>query len=101
MNKIWITGTVIIIVALIVGVTTYKELDEHNEKLTEVEEKYLIETTKKCLNEKKCSGDKITLQTLYDLNYMDFQADPVTKEYYNPDSYIVVDGTNYSFVTVR
>ena len=53
------------------------------------------------MNEKKCSGDKITLQTLYDLNYMDFQADPVTKEYYNPESYITVDGTNYSFVTVR
>ncbi len=101
MNKIWITSTVIIIVVLIVGFTTYKVLDEHNEKLTEVEEKYLIETTKKCLNEKKCSGDKITLQTLYDLNYMDFQADPVTKEYYNPESYITVDGTNYSFVTVR
>ena len=101
MNKIWITSTVIIIVVLIVGFTTYKVLDEHNEKLTEVEEKYLIETTKKCLNEKKCSGDKITLQTLYDLNYMDFQADPVTKEYYNPESYITVDGTNYSFVIVR
>ena len=101
MNKIWITSTVIIIVVLIVGFTTYKVLDEHNEKLTEVEEKYLIETTKKCLNEKKCSGDEITLQTLYDLNYMDFQADPVTKEYYNPESYITVDGTNYSFVTVR
>ena len=46
MNKIWITSTVIIIVVLIVGFTTYKVLDEHNEKLTEVEEKYLIETTK-------------------------------------------------------
>ena len=101
MNKIWITITVIIIVALIVGVTTYKVLDEHNSKLREVEEKYIIETAKACLNEKKCEGNTITLQTLYDLDYLEKEADPVTKEYYNSESYIEVNENNYTFVIIR
>ncbi len=101
MNKVCITVTVIIIMVLIIGVTTYKVLDEHNAKLTEVEEKYIIEATKKCINKKECSGNKITLETLYDLGFLDFQADPVSKEYYNPDSYILIDGANYTFVNVR
>ena len=98
MNKIFITFTIIFISALIIGVTTYKVLDEHNSKLTEVEEKYIIETAKKCLNKKKCNGTKVTLQTLYDLNYLDFQANPVTKEYYNPDSYVKLEDAIYTFV---
>ena len=101
MNKIFITLTVIFITALIIGVTTYKVLDEHNSKLTEVEEKYIIEAAKKCLNEKECSGTTVTLQTLYDLSYLDFQADPVTKEYYNPDSFVKYEDATYAFVSVR
>ena len=101
MNKICITITIIIILSLVVGLTTYKVLDEHNAKLLLVEEKYLIETAKRCVNEDKCTGDKITLQTLYDLNYLDKQADPVTKEYYNSESYIEKKDTNYTFVNVR
>ncbi len=101
MNKICITATVIIIVSLVIGVTTYKVLDEHNDKLIEVEEKYIIETAKTCLNEKKCSGNEITLQTLYDLDYLETEADPVTKEYYNPESYVKIDGVNEEFIVVR
>ena len=71
MNKICITVTIIIIITLVIGVTTYKVVDKHNDKLMEVEEKYIIETAKKCLNEKKCSGSKITLQTLYDLEFLE------------------------------
>lgn len=52
MNKICITVTIIIIITLVIGVTTYKVVDKHNDKLMEVEEKYIIETAKKCLNEK-------------------------------------------------
>ena len=67
----------------------------------EVEEKYIIETAKKCLNEKKCSGSKTTLQTLYDLEFLDMQANPVTKEYYNPESYVEIKDANYTFIVVR
>ena len=101
MNKICITVTIIIIITLLIGVTTYKVVDKHNDKLMEVEEKYIIETAKKCLNEKKCSGRKITLQTLYDLEFLDMQANPVTKEYYNPESYVEIKDANYTFIVVR
>ncbi len=101
MNKICITVTIIIIITLVIGVTTYKVVDKHNDKLMEVEEKYIIETAKKCLNEKKCSGSKITLQTLYDLEFLDMQANPVTKEYYNPESYVEIKDANYTFIVVR
>ena len=101
MNKICITVTIIIIITLVIGVTTYKVVDKHNDKLMEVEEKYIIETAKKCLNEKKCSGSKITLQTLYDLEFLDMQANPVTKEYYNPESYVEIKEANYTFIVVR
>ena len=101
MNKICITVTIIIIITLVIGVTTYKVVDKHNDKLMEVEEKYIIEAVKKCLNEKKCSGSKITLQTLYDLEFLDMQANPVTKEYYNPESYVEIKDANYTFIVVR
>lgn len=101
MNKICITVTIIIIITLVIGVTTYIVVDKHNDKLMEVEEKYIIETAKKCLNEKKCSGSKITLQTLYDLEFLDMQANPVTKEYYNPESYVEIKDANYTFIVVR
>ncbi len=101
MNKVFISITVILILALVIGVTTYKVLDKHNDKLREVENKYIIETAKKCLNEKKCSGSTVTLQTLYDLDYLTNQADPVTKEYYNPESYVEVKEANYTFIVVR
>lgn len=101
MNKICITVTIIIIITLVIGVTTYKVVDKHNDKLMEVEEKYIIETAEKCLNEKKCSGSKITLQTLYDLEFLDMQANPVTKEYYNPESYVEIKDANYTFIVVR
>ena len=101
MNKICITVTIIIIITLVIGVTTYKVVDKHNDKLMEVEEKYIIETAKKCLNEKKCSGSKITLQTLYDLEFLDMQANTVTKEYYNPESYVEIKDANYTFIVVR
>ena len=101
MNKVFITITVIFITALIIGVTTYKVIDKHNEKLTEVEEKYIIESAKDCFNNKECLGNTVTLQTLYDLDYLDFRADPVTKEYYNPASYVKFEDTTYTFVIVR
>ena len=101
MNKICITVTIIIIITLVIGVTTYKVVDKRNDKLMEVEEKYIIETAKKCLNEKKCSGSKITLQTLYDLEFLDMQANTVTKEYYNPESYVEIKDANYTFIVVR
>ena len=100
-NKIFITLTLFIIVVAVLGLTAYKVVNDHNEKLLLVKSEYIIEKAKNCLNGEKCTGTKVTLKTLYDLGYLETQVNPVTKEYYNPESYITVDGTNYSFVTVR
>ncbi len=101
MNKLIIGATAFIIVGLIIGVTVYKVIDDHNQKLTEVEEKYIIETAKKCINEKNCSGNAVSLQTLYDLDYLDLQADPVTKEYYNSSSYVEFNEDGATFIVVH
>ncbi len=66
-NKIFITLTLFIIVVAVLGLTIYKVVDDHNEKLLHVKSEYIIGKAKNCLNEKKCTGTKVTLKTLYDL----------------------------------
>lgn len=100
MNKYFIGVTIAIVVGLIIGVSSYKVITDHNEKVLLVEKKYIVETAQRCINEKKCSGNTITLQTLYDLNYLDTQVNGVTKEYYNPESYVIIEENNNRFVPV-
>jgi len=66
-NKIIISVTILIVVLLIVGVSTYRVICKHNEKLREVDSKYIIEAAKRCVNEHSCSGNIITLKNLYDI----------------------------------
>lgn len=98
MNKKIITITIIIIIVLVSSVTIYKVLKVHNERLITVEEKHIIEVAKQCVNEKKCSGSEITLQTLYDLEYLERASNPVTKEFYNPESYVLIEDSSYTFI---
>ena len=97
MNKWIITITLVIVIGLISGVTTYKVVTTYQSNLIKVEEKYLIEQAKACINEKKCTENKITLKTLYDFEYIDKEVNPVTKEYYSLDSYIEYKDGTYSF----
>ena len=92
-NKIFITLTLFIIVVVVLGLTIYKVVDDHNEKLLHVKS----EKAKNCLNEKKCTGTKVTLKTLYDLGYLETQVNPVTKEYYSESSYVLKEDTDYNF----
>ena len=71
-NKIVIPGTIIII----------------ERKLISVSENKIKEAAKKCFLDEKCEGEEITLQTLYDLNYLDTQVNPTTKKYYDSSSVI-------------
>lgn len=98
MNKWIIFATIIIIFGLIIGVTTYKVVDNHNDKLLLVKEKYIVETAKKCQIEKKCNNDTITLKELYDLKYLEKQINPVTKEYYSEESYVTLKNNEYVFI---
>ena len=96
-NKIFITLTLFIIVVAVLGLTAYKVVNDHNEKLLLVKSEYIIEKAKNCLNEKKCTGTKVTLKTLYDLGYLETQVNPVTKEYYSESSYVLKEDTDYNF----
>lgn len=98
MNKWIISATIIIIFGLVIGVTSFKVVSKHNEKLLLVEEKYIIETAKKCKIEKKCNNDTITLKELYDLNYLEKEVNPVTKEYYSMDAYVTLKNNEYVFI---
>lgn len=85
--------TIIIIIAIIGGVTAYKVITSHNDKLMLVSVKRIEEAALKCYNEKKCLDTKITLSTLYEYEYLNREANPVTKEYYNEESYIeIIEG---------
>ena len=100
MNKKIILITMLSIIFLIGGVTAYKVIKKHNDNLLLVSKKYIEEKARDCFNNKKCQGDKVTLETLYNLAYLAKQANPVTKEYYNVDSYVSKDGENYTFTIV-
>ena len=45
-NKIFITLTLFIIVVVVLGLTIYKVVDDHNEKLLLVKSEYIIEKAK-------------------------------------------------------
>ena len=98
MNKWIVSGSIVIIIGLIIGVTSYKVVKTHQDKLILVEEKYIIEKAKECINEKKCNEEKVTLKELYTLEYLDKQSNPVTKKYYNEDSYVKYIDNEYIFV---
>ena len=98
MNKWIISATIIIILGLIIGVTSFKVVSNHNDKLLLVKEKYIIETAKKCKIEKKCNNDTITLKELYDLKYLEKEVNPVTKEYYSEDAYVTLNNNEYIFI---
>lgn len=98
MNKWIISTTIIIIFGLIIGVTSFKVVNKHNDKLLLVEEKYIIEKSKECKMEKKCNNDNITLKELYDLKYLEKQVNPVSKEYYSLDAYVTLKNNEYVFI---
>lgn len=98
MNKWIISATIIIIFGLVIGVTSFKVVDNHNDKLLLVEEKYIIEAAKKCKIEKECNNDTITLKELYNLKYLEKQVNPVTKEYYSEDAYVTLKNNEYVFI---
>lgn len=91
---------VLIVFVVIIVITSIKVVNNHNDKLLEVSHKYIIEQAKKCIDEKKCLEEKITLQTLYDLDYLEKLANPVTKKYYNNESYVKKEENNYTFVEI-
>lgn len=100
MNKNWIIGTLIIILLLIGGTSIYKVKKLHEERLLLVSSKRIVEKARLCYIEKKCQGKSVTLKTLYDLKYLTIEANPITKEYYNENSYVKKEEDQYTFIIV-
>ena len=100
-NKIVVISSIIIII-LIIGIpTTYKVIKNHNQNLYKVVEDKIVEKAKECYYDQKCLEDKITLKELYDNKYLDKVSDPISKEYYNENSYVEIKNNKYKFVVVE
>ena len=98
LNKFCISFAIVITFGVVIGVTSYKVITDHNTKVALVEEKYIVEQAKKCFYDKKCNSDKATLQELYDNDYLDKPVNRVTKEYYNSASYVIKNGNDFEFI---
>lgn len=97
-NKIIIWTSLLFIVCLVVTTTSIKVINNHNDKLLLVDKKYAIENAKKCINEKKCSKGNITLKELEEKGYIEKMVNHVTKEYYNEESYVIINDLKEEFV---
>ena len=98
----FIINITIIAVALIIAIpTVYKIIKNHNDRLIEVTTKRIKEAAKNCKLDEKCTNNKITLKELYDNEYLEKESNPITKEYYNEDSYVEVIDNFYEFVEVK
>ena len=96
-NKMTIIFSIITIF-LIIGIpTTYKVIKNHQNNLIKSVESKIIDAAKKCYFEDKCQYNKIYLKDLYDLNYLDELSNPITKEYYNKDSYVEISDNKFKF----
>ena len=100
-SKFVINVTIIGIVLIILIPTVYKIVVEHNDRLLKVTTKRIEEAAKNCKLDEKCTNDKITLKELYDKKYLKKESNPITKKYYNEESYVKVNKNNYKFVEIK
>lgn len=97
-NKIIIIFSILVIMLLLFIPTTYKVIKNHNNNLTQVVENKIIEAVKKCYYEDNCKNEKVTLRELYELNYLEPISNPISKEFYNEDSYVEIKDNNFNFI---
>lgn len=97
-NKITVIFSTIIIILIISIPTIYKVIKNHNNSLYQVVEDKIIEAAEKCYYEEKCLTDTILLKDLYELKYLEKINNPITKEYYNEESYVKRENNKFSFI---
>ncbi len=100
-NKITIMGSIIIIILIISIPTAYYVVKNYQNNLYRVVEEKIIGAAKKCYYENVCQDEKITLEFLYEKDYLDEISNPVTKEYYNPSSYVLKEDKTFVFYPVE
>ena len=82
MVKKIISGVTLILIILLVGMTIYKLVIRHNEKLYNVLFSEIKYQANKCYLEEKCESN-ILLKELYEKGYLDTKYDPISKEELN------------------
>lgn len=88
LNRIVVSGTIVIIV-LMIGIPTFFNIKkDHEEKLIKASENKIADAAKQCFLDEKCKGESTNLQSLYNMGYLDVQVNPITKKYYNESSII-------------
>lgn len=100
-NKSTIVFTCISIILIISIPTIYKVVKKHNNNLYKVTENKIIEAAKRCFYEEKCLDEKIYLRDLYNLKFLEQVNNPITKEYYNENSYIERNNSKFTFIIVE
>jgi hypothetical protein len=101
-NKDIFCLALIIIILMIIGGTILKVNKNHENNLMLVSEKKITEAAEKCYKEGKCTDNsKITLQSLYANGYLAKEANPVTKEVYNSESYVTFTNNVYTFIQIN
>jgi len=100
-NKVTVIGSTIVILLIILIPTVYKVIKNHQDNLYQVVEEKIINGAKKCYYEEKCLNEKITLKELYELNYLGEVNNPITKEYYNEESYVERKKSEFKFIPIE
>lgn len=89
-------GILILIIAI---PSVIKVNKRHNDRLMHVTIAKITQSAEDCYYDKICPANKITLKELYDNNYLEEIANPITKEYYNEKSYVIIhDVNNIEFI---
>lgn len=100
-NKVIVYLTIISILLIISIPTVYNIIKKHNDRLIMVTEKRIEEAAKDCYLKDICNDNKITLKMLYDNGYLEKESNPITKEYYNEESYVLVKNNTYNFKEIN
>lgn len=99
-NRIVTISTAIALILIISIPTIYKVNKNHNNNLYKAVNKQIIESAEKCYYDEICLDEKIYLKTLYELNRLEKVSDPLTKEYYNDESYVQKSNKGFEFIIV-
>ncbi len=90
MVKKIVNVTYIVIICFIIILSIIKINKRHEDKLYNVLYSKIEYAAKLCYLEKKCESS-ITLETLYEYNYLDIQYDPISKEELNKNLEIFIN----------
>lgn len=98
MNK-FIVFITIIGLGLLIGVPTVnKVVKEHRDSIYKVNEGAIIAAAKECYYKKECPSRRVTLQELYDKQYLKkIFFNPETKAEYSNDSFVYINKEKSTF----